>query len=597
MDSEFFTEVPGRIGFGGLASTDPLAYKVYEPDRDRPRHADGRPSSDRRLPVALVQLARVGRLRRRNLRPSVAGCGGRPDDGSAEKVAVAFEFLDKLGVPYFTFHDRDVAPEGRTFSETAAILDATIAEIEAHMARTGMRLLWGTANLFSHPRYAAGAATNPDPEVFAYAAAQVRHMLEATHRLGGANYVLWGGREGYETLLNTDLAREETQLARFLTLVAEHKHRIGFTGTLLHRAEAAGADEASVRLRLGHGRRLPRPLRPGRRVPRQHRGQPRDAGGAQLPSRDRRRDQPRDLRQHRHQPRRPAERLGHRSVPELRGRARHSRSTRSSAQAASRPVASTSTPSCAARAWIGPTCSMPTSAGSTPSHGPSWPRPTFSPPATWPMAGRRYAGWSQGIGAQILGGGLSLAEIEARVVNEGIEPRPRSGGQERLENVVNQGIWSVDARVLNRGVTRPRHRRLDDCHEGGAARRGGRVAAIGSAEYDVRGPRSALERAGPATCGGTAAQSAIRAAVARCAGIAGAEIGAVGLAGPDARGGAPRRCGSAGLRPAILWNDQRTAAECDEIRERVGPTRLIEVTGNDALTGFTAPKLLWVPPA
>jgi xylose isomerase len=101
------------------------------------------------------------------------------------------------------------------------------------MRRTGLRLLWGTANLFSHPRYAAGAATNPDPEVFAYAAAQVKDMLEATHRLGGANYVLWGGREGYETLLNTDLAREERQLARFLTLVAEHKARIGFEGTLL----------------------------------------------------------------------------------------------------------------------------------------------------------------------------------------------------------------------------------------------------------------------------------------------------------------------------------------------------------------------------
>jgi xylose isomerase len=101
------------------------------------------------------------------------------------------------------------------------------------MARTGMRLLWGTANLFSHPRYAAGAATNPDPAVFAYAATQVKSMLEATHRLGGANYVLWGGREGYETLLNTDMGREEKQLARFLTMVAEHKHRIGFTGTLL----------------------------------------------------------------------------------------------------------------------------------------------------------------------------------------------------------------------------------------------------------------------------------------------------------------------------------------------------------------------------
>jgi xylose isomerase len=101
------------------------------------------------------------------------------------------------------------------------------------MEVSGRKLLWGTANLFGHPRYAAGAATNPDPDVFAYAAAQVKVMLEATQRLGGENYVLWGGREGYETLLNTDLSREEAQFARFLTMVAEHKHKIGFTGTLL----------------------------------------------------------------------------------------------------------------------------------------------------------------------------------------------------------------------------------------------------------------------------------------------------------------------------------------------------------------------------
>src|SRR5258706_9018308 len=152
---------------------------------------------------------------------------------SRAKLDAAFEFIEKLGVPFFTFHDRDVAPEGRTYAEPRANLAASVDQIERHMARTGARLLWGTANLFTHPRYAAGAATNPDPEVFAYAAAQVRTMLEVTHRLGGANYVLCGGREGYETLLNTDLAREDAQLARFLTLVADHKHRIGFTGTLL----------------------------------------------------------------------------------------------------------------------------------------------------------------------------------------------------------------------------------------------------------------------------------------------------------------------------------------------------------------------------
>ena len=233
MGEAFFTDVAGPIRYEGLDSTNPLSFKVYDPDR----MVLGKRMEDHlRIAVCLWHsFAWPG--------SDVFGTGtfdrpwnavGRdPLEAATEKVDAAFELLTKLGVPYFTFHDRDVAPEGRTFAETRSILDAVVDTIEGHMRRTGLRLLWGTANLFSHPRYAAGAATNPDPEVFAYAAAQVKDMLEATHRLGGANYVLWGGREGYETLLNTDLAREERQLARFLTLVAEHKAKIGFEGTLL----------------------------------------------------------------------------------------------------------------------------------------------------------------------------------------------------------------------------------------------------------------------------------------------------------------------------------------------------------------------------
>jgi xylose isomerase len=160
-----------------------------------------------------------------------------PDSSPLElaklKAAAAFEFMERLGAPFFTFHDRDVAPEGATWRETRLSLDALAEVLQGHMERTGIRLLWGTANLFSHPRYAAGAATSPDPEVFACAAAQVKQALEVTHRLGGANYVLWGGREGYSTLLNTDLRRELEQLARFFKLVVEHKHKIGFQGPLL----------------------------------------------------------------------------------------------------------------------------------------------------------------------------------------------------------------------------------------------------------------------------------------------------------------------------------------------------------------------------
>ena len=158
---------------------------------------------------------------------------GDPLLQAERKLEAAFELFEKLGAPFFTFHDRDLAPEGATFKESQRSLGHMLDRAQRRMEESGVRLLWGTANLFSHPRYAAGAATNPDPEVFAYAAAQVRHALEATQRLGGANYVLWGGREGYDTLLNTDLRRESDQLGRFMCLVVEHKHRIGFEGTIL----------------------------------------------------------------------------------------------------------------------------------------------------------------------------------------------------------------------------------------------------------------------------------------------------------------------------------------------------------------------------
>ncbi len=233
MDGEFFSAVTEPIRFGGLDSTDPLSYKVYDPDRmvlgkrmeDHLRvavcfwHSFNWPGSD---------VFGSGTFDRPWLDARLD-----PMMAARAKMDAAFEFISKLGVPFFCFHDRDIAPAGDTFAASSRNLDAMIAYAEEHMARTGIKLLWGTANLFGHPRYAAGAATNPDPEVFAYAAAQVKQALEATKRLGGVNYVLWGGREGYETLLNTNMAREEAQLARFLAMVAEHKHRIGFKGALL----------------------------------------------------------------------------------------------------------------------------------------------------------------------------------------------------------------------------------------------------------------------------------------------------------------------------------------------------------------------------
>ena len=153
--------------------------------------------------------------------------------GARLKADAAFEMFAILGQPFFCFHDADIRPEGATFAENTANLDAMVDHIGAKMEGARTKLLWGTANLFSHRRYMAGAATNPDPDVFAFAAATVKSCIDATHRLGGANYVLWGGREGYETLLNTDLARERQQAGRFLCMAVEYAKKIGFDGTIL----------------------------------------------------------------------------------------------------------------------------------------------------------------------------------------------------------------------------------------------------------------------------------------------------------------------------------------------------------------------------
>jgi len=218
------------IRYQGPDSTDPLAFRWYDPDR----LVLGKRMADHlRFSVCYWHSFNW---------PGTDPFGGqtfdRPwfgpgMDHARLKADVAFELFTLLGVPFFSFHDRDIAPEGKTLQESNSNVRA-IAEVFAQkMQEMKVRLLWGTANLFSNRRFIGGAATNPDPDVFAYAAAQVKNALEITHELGGENYVLWGGREGYETLLNTDLKRELEQLGRFLNLVVEHKHKIGFKGTIL----------------------------------------------------------------------------------------------------------------------------------------------------------------------------------------------------------------------------------------------------------------------------------------------------------------------------------------------------------------------------
>jgi xylose isomerase len=227
-----FADIP-PIRYQGPDAAEPLAFRAYDKDRI----VLGKPMAEHlRFAVCYWHtfvwngfdpFGYDGTFRRPWHAP------GDPMAQARAKADAAFEFFTRLGVPYFTFHDRDIAPEAATPRATKHQLDTMLELVQGLMARTGIKLLWGTANLFSHRRYLAGAATNPDPEIFAFAAAQVKEALEATHRLGGENYVLWGGREGYETLLNTDLAQELDQLARFLTMVVDHKHKIGFHGTLL----------------------------------------------------------------------------------------------------------------------------------------------------------------------------------------------------------------------------------------------------------------------------------------------------------------------------------------------------------------------------
>jgi xylose isomerase len=227
----FFPEVQ-KIRYEGPGSTNPLAFRHYNPDEV----VEGKSMREHlRFAVAYWHT-----MRGTGSDPFGPGCAVRPwEDGTdsvgmaVKRVRVAFEFMEKLGVEFYCFHDRDVAPEWANLRESNANLDQVAKALAEEQRRTGIRLLWGTANLFSNPRYVHGAATSCNADVFAYAAAQVKKALEVTHQLGGANYVFWGGREGYATLLNTDLKREQDHLARFFHLAVDYKKKIGFTGPFL----------------------------------------------------------------------------------------------------------------------------------------------------------------------------------------------------------------------------------------------------------------------------------------------------------------------------------------------------------------------------
>ncbi|HEX9859024.1 MAG TPA: xylose isomerase [Paracoccaceae bacterium] len=227
--TDFFRGIPA-IRYEGPESTNEFAFRHYNPDEVL---LGKRMEDHLRFAVAYWH--------------SFAWPGGDPFGGQTFdrpwfgdtmalarlKADVAFEMFDILNAPFFCFHDADARPEGASFAESKRNLEEIVDYFGEKMQQSKTRLLWGTANLFSHRRWMSGAATNPDPEVFAYAAATVKSCMDATLKLGGANYVLWGGREGYETLLNTDLGREANQMGRFLQMVVEYKHKIGFKGAIL----------------------------------------------------------------------------------------------------------------------------------------------------------------------------------------------------------------------------------------------------------------------------------------------------------------------------------------------------------------------------
>ena len=223
-----FSKIP-KIGYEGPQSKNPLAFKHY----NAAEIVEGKTMHEH-LRFAVVYWHT---FRGTGSDPFGAATMQRPwDDGSnsvknaQNRARVAFEFIEKLGAPYYAWHDRDVAPEGKNFSESNRNFDAVAKVLKEEQKRTGIKLLWGTANLFSNPRFVHGASTSCNADVFAFGAAQVKKAMEVTHELGGEGYTFWGGREGYMTLLNTDMKREQAHLAKFLHLAVAHKKAIGYKG-------------------------------------------------------------------------------------------------------------------------------------------------------------------------------------------------------------------------------------------------------------------------------------------------------------------------------------------------------------------------------
>lgn len=436
MSTGFFGDI-GRIKYEGPDSANPLAYRFYDKDEV----VLGKRMEDHlRFAVAYWH--------------SFAWPGGDPFGGQTFerpwfgdtmeaarlKADVAFEMFSALGVPYYCFHDADVRPEGKNFAESAARLDAIADVLAAKQQETGVKLLWGTANLFSHRRYMAGAATNPDPEVFYYAAATVKKCVDVTKRLGGENYVLWGGREGYETLLNTDMKREREQAGRFLSMVVDYKHRIGFEGTILiepkpqeptkHQYDYDVATvygflkdfgletEVKVNIEQGHA------ILAGHSF--EHELALADALGIFGSI---------DMNRNDYQSGWDTDQFPN-NVPEMAlayyqvlraggfttgGTNFDAKLRRQSLDPQDLLIAHIGGIDCCARGLKAAARMIGDKALSAP-------------------LDQRYAGWTSAEAKKVLSGGVRLEDLAAKVVADGIEPEPRSGRQEYLENIVNRYV-------------------------------------------------------------------------------------------------------------------------------------------------------------
>jgi xylose isomerase len=426
-----------QVKYEGPESKNPLAYRHYNKDE-------------------LV----AGKRMEDHIRPAIAywhtfaaeggdPFGGRTFDrpwfdkgmeGAQLKADVAFEFFDLLDVPFFCFHDVDIAPEGASLAESNKNVRA-IGEIFARkMESSRTKLLWGTANLFSNRRYMAGAATNPDPEIFAYGAGQVKNVLELTHELGGENYVLWGGREGYETLLNTKIGQEQDQMARFLTLVIEHADKIGFKGQILiepkpqepskHQYDYDVATVFGFLQKYGLEKKVKCNIEVGHAFLAGHSFEHELAVASSLGmlgSVDANRNDLQSGWDTDHFPNNAAEmalafyyilKQGGLGQGGFNFDAKVRRQSLDPADLLYGHVGGLDT---LARGLKGAVALIEDG--------------EFDK-----LLDGRYAGWDNGLGKDILAGKLSLADIAAKVEAEGINPQPRSGRQEYLENLVNRFV-------------------------------------------------------------------------------------------------------------------------------------------------------------